>query len=373
MARASSVGIVIAFALFAASCGSGDESGTSATSTSSSPSTEVTEITEVTEVERSTSTTSTTAATTTTAVPEVYPEGLHPLVADHNVLDAERVNIVFAAYAMPDDIDWVSYAEGLLTWDGPVPMDRFDGIEVPPEEANDLAFGLFAIEPFRSRRDLFNIWYLDAAAPDQFGWTQIGEPLPVALDDTVEVVIGYDIDIPPTAYLPSFVAPELPVRGEANFGSIALPLASYTVPLFETDSLPHEMSHAMFGFGDKYLFDSYGADPGWLGRSIYPSCAASQEQAESFFGDLIGVVDPAFDDVYLAAFDRYGIELDPAEVAAERDGLRVDYVPNGCFGPEGVSIKSTSGGLMSGVGQTPVLGAANRRWAEAVLDVWEAD
>lgn len=87
--------------------------------------------------------------------------GLHQLIAGHNGDPATRINLVFAGHSFTPDTDPQAFAHDLLTWDGPTPVDFAGQPIADPTDPNfaDLSYGPFAIEPFRSNKDLFNLWY----------------------------------------------------------------------------------------------------------------------------------------------------------------------------------------------------------------------
>jgi hypothetical protein len=124
----------------------------------------------------------------------------------------------------------------------------------------------------------------------------------------------------------------------------------------------------VFHLADKYVFDQFGYD-GRPNPSFYPACAADRTEAEEWFGDLVGTVDPFFYE-YVEAHEEAGIPIDPELVGYFEDLVRIDYVPNGCFGPEGEAIRSAREGLMYNERTLPVMDAVNRRWAERVLEAW---
>ncbi len=151
----------------------------------------------------------------------------------------------------------------------------------------------------------------------------------------------------------------LPVYGELEDRSLRT----------EAATLAHELGHALYGLPDTYVFDVSGGDTDGPVRSAYPSCASGPEQAQDWFGDLVGTTDPSVEE-WLAAYDRQGIPLAPEEAEVVRSQVRVDLVPDGCFGPEGVAVRSSRAALMHSSYEVPLLDAVERRWAEQVLDAW---
>lgn len=300
---------------------------------------------------------STTAPTTTEPAVAGVP-GLVSLLPGHDDLSATRINLVFAGHGLPDGVDWVDYARRLLTWEGPV--------RVVGEES--LSYGPFAIEPFRSHRELFNAWFLEDPAPTPTAYGAEGRPLPVDVPAPLVVTLAWEwtggvgVSVPP-----DFLPPGLPEPGAGVFRGMVLSVRSDD-PVALDGTLAHELGHAVFNLPDLYVFDRLG-DDGRSNRTFYPSCAADRAEGESFWGDLVGAVDPFFE-TYLADHEAAGAPVDPARVPVLRRLITVGLVPDGCFGPEGVGVRSAPGGLMYDENELPVMDAVNRRWAEQVLAAW---
>ncbi|SDQ04580.1 hypothetical protein [Quadrisphaera sp. DSM 44207] len=307
------------------------------------------------------------------AAATAVPEGLHPLVPGHNYLDAQRIDIVFAASGAPEGADWTGYARQLLTWDGPVPLGPDGQPAGPGEEVWDLTWGPFALEPLRSRKDLFNVWYVEEPPPAVEGWDRpwgaVGGAFPVDLPHRLEVTLAWNWSgsTQAAAQVPMFTPPQTPAAGADVFDGVILGMSGEAMDAARDDGvLAHELGHALFALPDKYSFDRWGYD-GPPTRSYYPVCAADQAQAEEFFGDLVGTVDPFFQE-WVAAYAQHGIPLGADLEAWYREQVVVDYVPDGCFGPAGTARRSSRGGIMHDT--QVVFDAVERRWAEQVLDAW---
>ncbi len=321
----------------------------------------------VTEISTTTEATTTELATTTT---EPFPDGLRPLVDGHNRIDEQRINLIFVRHNFPDDFDWVTYARQLLTWDGPVIVGPLGPVE-DPKDGFDLTYGPFSIEPFRSTRDAFNVWYYDEPTPEPATWGTLGEQFPVDIDNSLIIALAWQWPYSASAGVPDFVPPELPAAGVDVFDGVILPVWGSEADATDA-TLAHELSHAVFGLADKYVFDQKGPDDR-TNFTFYPACAADRDEAEEFFGDQVGEVPAAFEQ-YLAERRASGIDFGEWAIPEEelRQMITVDYVPDGCFGPEGAGRRSTLGGLMYNEYELPVLGAVNLRWAERVLEAWLA-
>jgi hypothetical protein len=288
--------------------------------------------------------------------------------------DAGRINLVFAGWNWDDFDRFVRFARHTLSWDGHPYLIAAGFPAESLEEAEGSALGLFAVEPWRSHTDWFNVWYTDLEPDNPQAWF-LPDSHPFSLDDVVVVTLA----IEPESYDPnltfSFAAPALftgpgaPVRPASGnpFGHVVMRLTR-TTPMFGITSLIHEMGHAMFNLADEYVGEVLGFD-GRYDLSSWPSCAEGPAEAEAWWGDLAGEVDSMVD-VWVDEMTTHGVwdEASAAVVAESwRSKVEVGFVDGGCYATPG-SIRATEDSLMnSGI---PVMGAVNRRWAETVLDLW---
>lgn len=162
-----------------------------------------------------------------------------------------------------------------------------------------------------------------------------------------------------------FVGPDPPSRP-----LVGSPFANLVVVIdsaYPADGLlhvPHELGHAMFNLPDEYVGQQLGFD-GREDLSSWPSCAESDEEAEAWWGDLVGSVDPMVE-LWITQMDEAGFPV--FEPEALEASVAVSNVDGGCYGIAG-SIRATFDSLMNQ--NIPVLGSVNRRWAEEILDLWE--
>lgn len=294
------------------------------------------------------------------------PKKLRPLFEGHNDLDADRINLVLAASNWNDREAFVDYARTILTWDGEPLMLDIDLLPTEtPETAVGLSFGVFSIEPWRSNRDLFNVWYLtkDVADPARFLNTDREVS---GLSDELVIFVTRDFEFDSVAGLQSFLPPELPKRdGSQEFGDVILDVPS-AFPYVAVTTLAHELGHAMFGLADEYVGEVFGYD-GRLDLSSYPACAEDWAEAETWWSDLEGDVDPMFD-VWMDELEDAGLAYDGSTERDLRRSVTVTYVHGGCY-DRPRSYRATRDSLMNS--EIPVLGSVNRRFAETVLDLWE--
>ena len=129
--------------------------------------------------------------------------------------------------------------------------------------------------------------------------------------------------------------------------------------------VPHELGHAMFNLPDEYVGRQQLGFEGRDDLSSWPTCAERGSEADDWWGDLVGDVDPMVD-LWIAQVDEAGFPpLDSDALAA---GVAVSNVDGGCYAVAG-SVRATFDSLMNT--NIPVLGAVNRHWAEEILDLWD--
>jgi hypothetical protein len=296
-------------------------------------------------------TTATAGIAPTTVTPP--PAGLYDLVEDHNYIAFDRINLIFVPYGWDDPEDLVDLAATLLSFD----------TEAVVVDDTDVQFGPFAIEPWRSNRSLFNVWYTLDEPDEPVSYTSRGEPFPIAVPDAVVVTLAVDWPHGAASGFTAFIPPDLPVRSEptAPVGlTVSVPSSD---PLWGNPQiLAHELRHAVFGRSDEYVGSELGFD-GRSDLSSYPACAENEDEATAWWGDRLGEVDPMFS-IWMDALDDAGVGLSPEATNDLRSQVTVSLVDGGCYGPTG-SIRATFDSLMNT--NIPVLGTVNRHWAEQVL------
>jgi len=381
MRTTTSSAIAIVALLAVAACGGGDSTATTSPPTSATTTT-VTVVPTTTAAPTTTVTTATTTTaaptTTTTMAPSGMAEGeqlpgerLWALVPGNDV-DAGRINLVFAGWNWDDPDLFREVARHTLSWDGRAYLTENGFPAAPPDQWTGGALGVFAIEPFRSHLDWFNVWYTDLEPDHPQGWHLPGDD-PFDITETIVVTMAIDPEtVDPYltrsfAFAAEFFGTEPPVRPEAGFtfGHIVMKLDS-DAPVRGMNEVAHELGHALFGLPDEYVGRQFGFD-GRYDLSNWPSCAEDRAEAEAWWGDLVGEVDPMVD-IWVDEMTRAG--LWEAEDAAEFWGQKVaiGFVDGGCYGVPG-SVRASEDSLMNG--SIPVMGTVNRRWAEAILDLWD--
>ena len=298
---------------------------------------------------------------------------LEELIPGWNRRDADRINVIFAPSGHVSLDEARRVARDLVAWDGPLLVgfdDTLLGPAASPSQLWSLEFGPFAIEPLRSARDRFNLWFLDDLVDDPlalqysappFGW---GAPLPdFGLPDVQVTRLDF---LPPgrtrrsEAGWPSFTSPDGPTvvtRDGLEFAGAYVTLP-FGYRLTQAGILAHEWGHALFDLRDEYVESSRGVTHG------YPNCAPDQATAEAWWGDQIGTIDP-FVDEYLSLSRHWSQWVDP-ELVSE---ITTGFLPGGCYSDrEDAAVRPTGDSIMnSGV---PVFGAVNRQRAEQILALW---
>ncbi len=333
--------MLLVVTVIAASCS--DSGGVSSTTAVVPPTTSQPSVTSV----------STTIDTTLVTVTPP-PPGLHALIAGHNDIGLDRINLIFVPYGW-DDIDaFVGASETLLSFD----------TEPVLVEGVDAQFGPFAIEPWRSNRHLFNVWYVVDEPAQPVSYTSMGEGFPIDVPDAVIVTLAVDWPHGAASGFTDFIPPELPDRS-ASAPPVGLTLGiSSQEPLWGNPQiLAHELGHAVFGLSDEYVGQELGFD-GRPDLSSFPTCAETVDEATAWWGDRVGAVDPMFS-IWVLELEDAGLGLSPAAEIAARSSVTVSFIDGGCYGPAG-SVRATADSLMNS--NIPVLGTVNRDWAEQVLD-----
>jgi hypothetical protein len=294
---------------------------------------------------------------------------LTPLVAGHNDLDADRINLVFAPWGWDDPEEFARVTKMHLGWDGTAQRFDVDGRPSDPDEAVGADLGLFGFEPFRSNRDLFNVWVTEVSPDSPVAWINALEPDPVELANLVLITMALDAG----RVLPSDFSlagqdheiywPDPERLSDDPFANVMIAVPGY-FPAQTLRVLPHELGHAMFALPDEYV----GRAQGYTGdrNSFYPSCPADRATAEAWWGDRVGEPDPSID-IWVEELTAAGFPPEPALVAAIRADTMLAFVEGGCFEVEG-SYRMANDTLM-GFG-TPGFGPANLEAAQTVLDLF---
>jgi len=315
-----------------------------------------------------------------------------PLYPDHNKKNADRINIIFLGANYPSMDLFLDITKQAISFNGQ-PTEILISEEVlddgsvkefnPPKTYKDIGF--FAMEPFRSNKDKFNLWYfenqLTISFEDLYRATQKFSF--VNLNNTYFVLLTYglnssirDIGSGGYAYLPSQeicdLRPGESIEKSHNlFGSSVLSgkpavsdnfevISGYEnysryIYLAHSSMFSHETGHGMFCLRDEYQNNEM-VD----GVAKYPNCASSLDEAKTYWGDLIGEIDPFFEEAYDF--------LDLIAFGVNEEDFKINFVKGGCGTPYGggSNYRPTKRSLMST--SDPILGAVNRQRVEQVLN-----
>ena len=86
----------------------------------------------------------------------------------------------------------LAFVSGTLSWDGSAFLYDADGrVTTEQVAAIDAGMGLFAIEPWRSSRDNFNVWYTDLEPATPVEWLNTPER-PFEIPDATVVTVALD-------------------------------------------------------------------------------------------------------------------------------------------------------------------------------------
>ena len=305
--------------------------------------------------------------------PPAPPEGIRELIPGHNRLDADRINLILSPWGF-DDLEYFGpLAETFVAWDGRAQLVGDDAL--PAADGDFPLLGLFVFEPFRSNRHLFNVWVTELAPPGPALWLNT-EDDPFDLPDQVIVTLALDPDreVPGISSVAGQDDAFFGVGPEGVPGRTGTdPFANVMIEV-ETDFVPgaaivvvHELGHAMFGLSDEYV-GRQGGDVAERADN-WPSCAASLESAEAWWGDAIGTYDPMID-VWAAELASIGFQYGLDDLDWYRDQGRTAFVESGCYGVEG-SYRSAEDTMLGF--NFPAFGVTNRRWAEQILSLWSGD
>jgi hypothetical protein len=300
---------------------------------------------------------------------QVTGEQLWALVPG-NDLAADRINLVFAPSGWDDYQAFVTTASQSLSWTGDAYLIASDqSITDDPALAESAQMGLFSIEPWRSSRDRFNVWYTDLAPGFPAEWLNNPNHPFKHIPDVSIMTLALDAhlsnpDLTSVAGIDNvFVGPGTPVRpasGDPFANSLAVIRSDAQAS--GLSEIPHELGHALFSLADEYVGDRLGYD-GRPNLSSWPSCAQDVSEATAWWGDLIGQIDPMVD-TWADEMNQAGFPIDKTFLEGQ---VKVENVPGGCYAVA-TSARATKDSLM--MSNMPVLGSVNRRWAQQIVDLW---
>ncbi len=290
-------------------------------------------------------------------------------ITGHNIAAADRINLVFVGinFASLDEFKTAITRE--LGWSG------------TPDKNGD--FGPFAIEPLRSNKNKFNVWYdptmiTGATTVDDIneqivqisnskfnGNGTIAKLLPYTVpvylnklqthaDGTDTRIVhhadGYGITLSNNSF--SSLA-----KSELHPRTVLITIAGLP---HEPSTLAHEFGHSIFGLEDEKTHDEFDL-PGVVPRSRAPNCVATMADAQALWGDMVGQVDPFYTEWKQITTRQPSAHMD--------EGMKVGYYYGKCYGDTNGKnvIRPTKYSIMNENTQTVAFGSVNRRQIETVL------
>ena len=306
------------------------------------------------------------------------------LVPGHNELASDRINVVVTGGGFGTVDEFVRAARMLMSPEaGPTLV--CDAVPCTGNAPQSVWFPPFAIEPLRQMADRINVWYLpdpvDSDAADrgflpESDWVDILNEFGGLTDLAFVHLLAtpHDADVlEPGSPFQGGAASSASFRGsrepptsqqDARFG-----FATVTVdperPWRSMNTLVHELGHSLFGLDEEY-FSLDGESHGDCEEGLAPNRARDMTEAQMWWGDLVGQIDPFFFE-YRDTLVSYGL-WEAKEPFEFEKALTVEFFPAGCgFKPTGYSIMSWA---RPDQGAIPVFGSVNRLRASQILELW---
>lgn len=309
------------------------------------------------------------------------PRGLQPLIAGHNNADADRINLIIVGTGYASTEQFLSTARRDIAFDTAPILDRNEHVASRP--VTNLSYGVFAIEPFRSNKSKFNIWYYPTQVTTTSALTSQYSNASQFFDLPFSSVIFFRNPTvsPGSTAFPSNVPAGLAIEKQSiQFGVTTVDRYPSVIP--GADVVAHELGHSLFNLRDEYLSPARGTIFGH-------NCARNQAEAQTLWGSVVGQVDPFYYE-WKASMQAHGLWIATSATVAinpkdgslldnthnpSEDEIRVGYVTGGCLQgnavmPTQTSLMSNSASAQFGQVYPPVFGSANRRVIEHVLGLF---
>ncbi len=301
----------------------------------------------------------------------VYALSVRELVPGTTVPGADRINIVVAPSGLASQSQAI--ISNLLMLDGTPRGVDADGAIVPVDGSQGavdrIRFGMFAMEPFRSSRHLFNVWLFESQVYQPFDafFAAVEHPETGAVDglglpDASVMVVADEVGRREGARseardLAWTASPEGVPRDDLSFGAAWTWVNSSSGPIDAAHVVTHEFGHSLFNLRDEYV------DPERAVRFGFPNCAPDEATARSWWQDLVGDLDPFYTE-WVSVLSEAGISVQSIDAST----VSVGFNAGGCYGTGTEAVRPTADSLMNS--QIPVLGAVNRRHVESILGLF---
>lgn len=307
------------------------------------------------------------------------------LAPGHNDSAADRINIIVTGAGFVSVDEFTTAAKLLMGPDATPALVGDTGLG-DKRTPQSVWFPAFAIDPLREMADRVNVWYLReqvdydgvdrgfllegeaADIPSEFrGLSDLAFVHLVATPYGADVLEEGGVHGSGSASFASFYGSLEPPQSqrEIRFG-LAMVEVDPERPWKTTNVLIHELGHSLFGFDEEYFDIDSDRSPDEECEGWAPHLAANRTEAESWWGDQVGEVDPFFYE-YRDTLMSYGL-WEVKEQFDFENALTVGYFPWGC------GIKPTGYSIMAAQyperGAIQVFGSVNRLRATQILQLW---
>lgn len=315
---------------------------------------------------------------------------LHP---GYNNINADRINLLIFGVGYSSIEELKEIVNKVFAFDGN--FTKYNITTIVKDSNNNVVdntidqrkqVGFFAIEPLKSNKNKFNIWYVD-------------NPLNVSSQDLINFfnsimkngsINNLKYVSPALIYANRDYNSDRSSSGLPNFDNKKIINKESTIfgyslnyyPVLKNSSnkkdsgvtietifeginteryttLAHESGHSLFGLHDEY--SEAGALIPYLS---YPNCANNLSEAQNWWGNLMGQVDPFYYD-YKKFMDEKPNE---SEIA-------IGFNFGGCFGPDDGKnvVRPTINSIMRNDYEIPVFGSVNRQRVEQILNLFSGN
>jgi hypothetical protein len=314
-----------------------------------------------------------------------------PLNSDAKIA-ADKFNLVFLCDKTFESIEQCkSYLSKIISWDGKIRKIGNTGQETTDNNSVvSLDYGLFAIEPYKSNKNKFNVFIID-------NLTESFEKRPIvdAIKDsgintkTSQIIKLHKANGRSYTSFPSYNKNKNPLKTDIDLQQDIFSQKSGVVELFignygltEGNVLAHELGHALFGLADEYTEPGSAFGDTRLG---FPNCEATQTQAETDWTTLTklsktklqGSVDPSYYDMInelkkysyngISLYDKLAYQSTQYNESSYKTSLNVK---GGCIGPINSNVwKPTEISTMNASGL--VFGVVNKARINQVLNLFD--